>query len=213
MGVGARCKECLAERRKPGILESRRKTQELHATGIKTCGRCKQAKPVSAYHVRRASRDGLAYSCIECVNANTRRWREKNPNAFRQWAARNQEHRAERNREWRLQNKDWNAARLAAWARKNNHIINAAIARRLAMKMHALPSWADLGAIENIYAEAVRRTRETGIRHEVDHIYPLRSDIVCGLHCEANLQILTKTENIRKSSRMPDFAEAIWDNS
>lgn len=64
--------------------------------------------------------------------------------------------------------------------------------------------WADLDAIRAIYAEAARLTAETGIRHEVDHYYPLQGEIVCGLHCEANLQILTKAENIRKKNRMPE---------
>ena len=62
----------------------------------------------------------------------------------------------------------------------------------------------NLHAIRAIYAEAARITKETGVRHEVDHFYPLQGEFVCGLHCEANLQILTKVENIRKLNRMPE---------
>lgn len=58
------------------------------------------------------------------------------------------------------------------------------------------------------YAEALRLTRETGIRHEVDHIYPLQSDVVCGLHCEANLRVITKFQNQSKKNRMPDASAA-----
>ncbi|MFP5434219.1 MAG: HNH endonuclease signature motif containing protein [Alphaproteobacteria bacterium] len=64
--------------------------------------------------------------------------------------------------------------------------------------------WANQEAIRAIYAEAALLTDTTGVRHEVDHIYPLQGKFVCGLHCEANLQILTKTENIRKHNRMPE---------
>lgn len=63
--------------------------------------------------------------------------------------------------------------------------------------------------MRTIYREAVRLTEMTGISHHVDHIVPLRSPWVCGLHCEANLQILPYYENQSKSNRrwpdMPDL--------
>lgn len=90
------------------------------------------------------------------------------------------------------------------WAKANPDKINALIAKRNAIKKNALAPWADLTAIRAIYAEATRLTKETGIRHEVDHIYPLQGETCCGLHVENNLQILTKTENIRKKNRMPE---------
>jgi hypothetical protein len=40
----------------------------------------------------------------------------------------------------------------------------------------------------------------------VDHIVPLVSKFVCGLHCEANLQLLPGPENQRKGNRVwPDM--------
>lgn len=48
-------------------------------------------------------------------------------------------------------------------------------------------------------------TAETGIQHQVDHIVPLRHPLVCGLHCEANLQVIPALDNQRKSNR-------IWPN-
>lgn len=100
-------------------------------------------------------------------------------------------------------NKSAMAAKHLAWARANPGVVNAIAMKRWAAKLRAKPAWADFDAIEAVYVEAARLTRETGIRHEVDHIYPLQSDVVCGLHCEANLQILTKADNIRKHNRMP----------
>jgi hypothetical protein len=58
-----------------------------------------------------------------------------------------------------------------------------------------MPPWADKDAIAEIYKEAKARG-ET-----VDHIVPLNNKIVCGLHCEANLRIISADENRRKGNK------------
>lgn len=70
----------------------------------------------------------------------------------------------------------------------------------------ATPKWADVEKIMSVYAEAARLTRETGIVHHVDHIVPMKSKIVCGLHWEENLRVLTRSENCSKNNRYwPDM--------
>ena len=76
------------------------------------------------------------------------------------------------------------------------------VMRRYATKNKASPSWADRDAILAIYRRAAELTAETGIEHQVDHIIPILSKLVCGLHVHANMQILIKSENIRKGNRM-----------
>jgi hypothetical protein len=64
----------------------------------------------------------------------------------------------------------------------------------------SMPQWANKKAIQKIYAQARYLTKITGINHEVDHIIPSNHPLVCGLHIESNLQILTETENRIKSN-------------
>ena len=77
-------------------------------------------------------------------------------------------------------------------------------AYRRAAKICATPRWADRKEIARIY----RKARELGLT--VDHIVPLKSGLVCGLHCEANLRVLSNEENGRKSNRFwPDMPEIL----
>jgi hypothetical protein len=72
--------------------------------------------------------------------------------------------------------------------------------------MCAMPVWADVERINSLYREARRLTRTTGVMHHVDHIVPLNSRLVCGLHVPANLEILRARENRSKGNRRwPDM--------
>lgn len=67
----------------------------------------------------------------------------------------------------------------------------------------ATPLFADVRAIRDVYIEAEY------FQMEVDHIVPIKSKLVCGLHVEHNLQLLTKTANSSKGNRVwPDMPEA-----
>jgi len=74
----------------------------------------------------------------------------------------------------------------------------------------ATPKWVgadEKKAIRQLYLEAQRLTKLTGERYVVDHVYPLISDEVCGLHTLKNLRIMTQAENLIKSNKMPDLKE------
>jgi hypothetical protein len=70
--------------------------------------------------------------------------------------------------------------------------------RAAALRRSRVPQWADHGAIDAIYAEALSRSERDGRPYHVDHIIPLCGRIVCGLHVPENLQILTASDNIKK---------------
>jgi len=177
---------------------------------MKQCTCCKEEKPLTEFTVRRASPDGLAYKCRDCSKAYLTKWKRKNPNAFRDWYSENKEKRAEYWKRWYAENKDNRARSYSEWAKSNKHIVNALIAKRTAAKFRATPEWADFVKIQQKYLEASEITERTGVRHEVDHIYPLQGRRVCGLHCEDNLQVISKVENIRKHNRMPKQLENEW---
>ena len=92
------------------------------------------------------------------------------------------------------------------YKRQKPEVEAAKVAKRRSTLLRAIPKWANLAAIEAIYREANRIEKLTGMEYHVDHIVPLQSRIVCGLHCESNLRVLPATSNISKSNRhWPDM--------
>lgn len=170
---------------------------------MKTCKKCLQTKAETEFHVRRASPDGLAYKCRACVNAYTKEWQARNPEAFREWASANAEKRAAYMQDWHKEHQGERSESYREWRLRNRPVVAARNAARKTAKASATPAWSDLGAIREFYVEAARLTAETGIQHEVDHIVPLKGVNVCGLHVDYNLQILTRAENARKRNKMP----------
>ena len=85
---------------------------------------------------------------------------------------------------------------------KHMGVVRAEGAKRRAAKIQQSPTWADQKEIKEIYKEAVLITKATGIKHEVDHIVPLRGKNVRGLHVASNLRIITASENRKKSNKL-----------
>lgn len=87
------------------------------------------------------------------------------------------------------------------YAKRNKVKFNERSGRRRTARLRAFPQWADKKAILSFYKMAAEKTRDTGIKHVVDHIIPLQGKNVCGLHVEQNLQVLTEAENLRKFNK------------
>ena len=71
----------------------------------------------------------------------------------------------------------------------------------------ATPPWVTVEQkreIRELYLIAQRMTKTTGERYVVDHIVPLISDAVCGLHVPWNLRVITQEENLKKSNKLVD---------
>lgn len=112
------------------------------------------------------------------------------------------------NAQYRKENADAVRARKANWAKENLTARRASYAKRRAIKLQATPMWANMAAIAAFYESADALNMITGEWHHVDHIVPLQSKIVCGLHNEFNLCVLTAQENLSKGNRRwPDMPE------
>jgi hypothetical protein len=177
---------------------------------LKKCSKCDLPKDRAEFYKDKRASDGLASSCKACHKL-----------ALKSWAGRNREKLMSASKRWRNRNPDKVRAGLAAWAEKNRerkselqsqyakrhpHKINALIAKRKAAKLQATPLWANDTEIRRQYELAKRLWAETGVEHHVDHIVPLQSALVCGLHVESNLQVLTAFDNLSKNNKhWPDM--------
>ena len=72
---------------------------------------------------------------------------------------------------------------------------------------NATPSWLTHNQkteIRQLYQIAITMSKTTGERYVVDHIIPLISHEVCGLHVPWNLRVITQDENLKKSNKLLD---------
>ena len=183
---------------------------------MKTCSNCKIEKPKTEFSKNKSRKDGLSHYCKLCAKERTRKYHKKHKKSVneynRKYYKENREAIIERKKIYQEENKEEIKNKRHIWGQQNKDKVNAAKAKRRAAKIKRTPHWLteeDFKKIREIYKEAQRLTKETGIQHHVDHIIPLRGENVSGLHVPDNLQILTATENIRKYNK---FGEEIEDN-
>ena len=172
---------------------------------MKKCRACAVEKPHTEFHRKSVLKDGLATYCKTCCSEKQKAMRA----AFgERWRARDNarytDKRAKQMREYGAQyykaNKSLISERLSKYQKHNLHKYAAWNAARYAAKTLATPKWVDLEKIKFVYEKAAQ------LGFEVDHVVPLQSPIVCGLHCESNLQLLSRTENVTKGNRhWPDM--------
>ena len=150
----------------------------------KRCNVCEIEKPLSEFYKNRTALHGVSSLCKICQKARTKQWALDNPERKRQAREKYRHIQRDRARE--------------AYDENPRRFLAFAAARRRATRL-AIPKWADRKAIVQFYENCPKGM-------EVDHIVPLRHELVCGLHCESNLQYLTKAENCAKSNHWwPDM--------
>jgi len=89
----------------------------------------------------------------------------------------------------------------------NPELYKALVSVRKRRHRNATPKWITQEhklTIRQLYLRAMELTKLTGERYVVDHIVPLISDEVCGLHVPWNLRVITQEENLKKSNKLLD---------
>jgi 5-methylcytosine-specific restriction endonuclease McrA len=89
----------------------------------------------------------------------------------------------------------------------NPELYKALVSVRKRRHRAATPKWVTTEqklAMRQLYLQAMELTKLTGERYVVDHIVPLISDEVCGLHVPWNLRVITQEENLKKSNKLLD---------
>jgi len=125
----------------------------------------------------------------EKVRAQTKAWAEANPERVKE-IQKESCLRTGCAKEWKAANKP----KLAAYS-----------ARRRAVQLNATPAWLtddDHWLAEEFYQHRDLKSKLTGVVHEVDHIVPLISARVCGLHAWWNLRVITASANRSKGNKL-----------
>lgn len=140
----------------------------LDTLNLKRCSKCTNILDKTNFYVAVNKHAGLRNMCITCDNTANKLHRDLN-----------KEHYKKTHHQHYVDNKQAYVAKTA---------------KRRAVKLNALVSWANTREIATIYLHCPEG-------YHVDHIIPLQGDLVCGLHCEHNLQYLTAVDNISKGNK------------
>ena len=156
-------------------------------------------------------------SCVDCLKVEWAKGNETRAEYFRQYNK--QEEVKDRKNDWYLKNRDQVIARASTrpaeqlreyrntWKENNKTQVRADTKARRRKHREATPHWLtrkQKSEIRQLYQIAITMTQTTGEQYVVDHIVPLRSDVVCGLHVPWNLRVITQDQNLKKSNKLID---------
>ncbi len=185
--------------------------QEAKATGAKYYF---TGEPCKHGHVAPRKTKG---ACVECLKVEWKEAAEKRVDYFREYNKR--EDVKNKKNEWYEANKEQVIQAAAtrplevkrvyqkAWKERNTVWVRADTKSRRRKHRLATPVWLtrqQKSEIRQLYQIAITMTKTTGEQYVVDHIVPLRSEVVCGLHVPWNLRVIPRQENLLKSNKLID---------
>jgi len=156
-------------------------------------------------------------ACVECLKVEWTKGNETRAEYFKQY---NQSEAGQKaKRDYYERNREQVIARAAArpaeqrrlhrekYKAQNPELYKALTSVRKRRHKNATPKWITAEqklAMREMYLQAQKITKITGERYVVDHIIPLISPEVCGLHVPWNLRVITQDENLKKSNKLLD---------
>lgn len=158
-------------------------------------------------------------SCLECIRIRKKTYRKNNSQKIQKsnkayqkanresiakrekiYAKNNSEAISKRKRVYRESNSKDISESGKLWKKNNKGLCRSYDSTRRSLLLNATPSWSNKSKIADIYKKAREMEIKDSVKYHVDHIIPLNSNLVCGLHTEDNLQILTAKQNLEKSN-------------
>jgi hypothetical protein len=187
---------------------------------MKSCRVCNINKPLVDFHKTKSNKDGYNNMCKICRKESNKKYQEENKDSIvitqKKWVSNNIEkvrgiknkyyqNNKEKQKDYYRQNKEVIQERrreyASAYKKANRAHFNFKEATRRFTKKQATPNWANLKNIKVVYEKAKWLEGLTGLKYDVDHVIPLQSKDVCGLHVWENLQILEAGLNRSKSNK------------
>lgn len=150
-----------------------------------------------------APRYTLSWSCCECRRISKNKYRARNVERLRAQDREYARLNADKRKEYAFNNAEKIKITSKRHASLHPEKQLARSSLRRAIKRQAVPRWLtkeQRGEIAKIYALSQWMSSVTGEDFHVDHIYPLTSDFMCGLHVPFNLVVLSASDNIKKSN-------------
>ena len=170
----------------------------------KECSKCGEEKPLDSFSWKVKSAGRRHAKCKSCVKLHDAKYRADNKDRRKKYDEKYRENNREqikaRKSNWRDENREKLRQSYRVYRVNNRDKCNASWVKYEAAKISRSPQWADQHLISEYYKEAMRLQELTGIKFHVDHIIPLRGELVSGLHVETNLQLLPAHENLGKSN-------------
>jgi hypothetical protein len=199
-GLQASCKECVN-----AMNRARKARNPEHTRAVETAYVARNADRLRAYKAA-----WYATNKERIAKLEHERWirfkEERGPVPKRPVIGKDKQKRRATTSRYYFKHKAKCLERTASWRSNNPGASAFAVAKRRANQLTATPLWANRFFMKEAYRLAAMRTKMFGFRWQVDHTIPLQSDVVCGLHCEANLAVIPQLDNVRKSNRVwPDM--------
>jgi len=167
---------------------------------MKLCNKCGETKTLTSFGVQKRSKDGLQYYCRVCRAEHQQLNKESiskyRKSHYKENSAKISERKKElypRYKETISRYQEANKDNISNYWKSNRGMRNYHYNKYRAVE--ATPNWVDHEWLKLIYIHCPKG-------YTVDHIIPLQSDIVCGLHVPWNLQYLTPVENSKKHNKL-----------
>ena len=169
----------------------------------KVCKRCGESKPTSEFGLKKGLKPHYNYFRALCKPCHTQYNLENRKKNGRKMTSKEVEGAKVRSKDYYFKNKQ-----VKSFKSKRCGVVS----KRRATKRKATPPWLSKRhqkEIQNLFWLTRDLRSVTGEEYHVDHIVPLRNEIVCGLHVPWNLQILPSDINLSKSNSFDDQEEGL----